>query len=356
MDILFSPYVSKRAQSNIKNYKYNGCDHSIIANHLMQPFWRYSVEYLPMWLAPNLITLIGFIFILASYITTSLYIPTISGEAPSWVYLFNALCIFVYQTMDALDGKQARRTGSSSGLGELFDHGCDAMTTFLVILTFQSSLQMGTNFFTLFTTMIILVAFYMTQWEQYHTDVMELGYIGVTEGQFSMITGHLITFVMGPAFWLNSFTLFGYQIHFNTFVIGFSVLGAFGTIFTNIQTVVKKGPKSFKGSILQIIPIVFITFTSLVWAYYSKINILGRIVLARICADEFTPFQIILLPLVLMLVNLSRGFELFNEWTFLVFYCAITIIVYFHFAYIVINNLCNVLGIHCFKLKLKKNS
>ncbi len=30
--------------------------------------------------------------------------------------------------MDAIDGKQARRTGSSSPLGELFDHGCDALS------------------------------------------------------------------------------------------------------------------------------------------------------------------------------------------------------------------------------------
>ena len=30
--------------------------------------------------------------------------------------------LFVYTSMDAIDGKQARRTGSSSPLGELFDH------------------------------------------------------------------------------------------------------------------------------------------------------------------------------------------------------------------------------------------
>lgn len=29
--------------------------------------------------------------------------------------------------MDAIDGKQARRTGTSSPLGEFFDHGCDAI-------------------------------------------------------------------------------------------------------------------------------------------------------------------------------------------------------------------------------------
>lgn len=31
--------------------------------------------------------------------------------------------MFAYQSLDAIDGKQARRTGTSGPLGELFDHG-----------------------------------------------------------------------------------------------------------------------------------------------------------------------------------------------------------------------------------------
>ncbi len=38
------------------------------------------------------------------------------------------LCLFAYQSLDAIDGKQARRTGSATPLGELFDHGCDALS------------------------------------------------------------------------------------------------------------------------------------------------------------------------------------------------------------------------------------
>jgi ethanolaminephosphotransferase len=51
------------------------------------------------------------------------YAPAMEGYAPTWVYLLNAFCIFMYQTLDAIDGKQARRTQQSSPLGELFDHG-----------------------------------------------------------------------------------------------------------------------------------------------------------------------------------------------------------------------------------------
>lgn len=53
---------------------------------------------------------------------------TVLLQASSWAYFQAALGVFLYQTLDATDGKQARRTGSSSPLGELLDHGCDAMS------------------------------------------------------------------------------------------------------------------------------------------------------------------------------------------------------------------------------------
>lgn len=46
---------------------------------------------------------------------------------------FTALGLFLYQSLDAIDGKQARRTKSSSPLGELFDHGCDSVSTGLFL-------------------------------------------------------------------------------------------------------------------------------------------------------------------------------------------------------------------------------
>lgn len=48
-------------------------------------------------------------------------------EAPRWVYLVTAASVVLYVNLDCIDGKQARRTKSSSPLGQLFDHGCDAL-------------------------------------------------------------------------------------------------------------------------------------------------------------------------------------------------------------------------------------
>lgn len=43
-----------------------------------------------------------------------------------------AVSIIIYQNLDNIDGKQARRTKSSSPLGMLFDHGSDAVSGFLL--------------------------------------------------------------------------------------------------------------------------------------------------------------------------------------------------------------------------------
>ena len=49
------------------------------------------------------------------------------------MFLSCALSVFIYQSLDAIDGKQARRTKTNNQLGELFDHGCDAVSNILLI-------------------------------------------------------------------------------------------------------------------------------------------------------------------------------------------------------------------------------
>lgn len=56
-------------------------------------------------------------------ITLLWYNPTLDQDCPGWVYLSWSIGLFLYQTFDACDGAQARRTRQSGPLGELFDHG-----------------------------------------------------------------------------------------------------------------------------------------------------------------------------------------------------------------------------------------
>ena len=93
----------------------------------LQRFWNFGVRFFPTWFAPNLMTTVGLVFALGAYGTLLWHSPDLDGSLPAWAAVACAAMLFVYQTMDGMDGKQARRTKSSSALGQLFDHGCDAI-------------------------------------------------------------------------------------------------------------------------------------------------------------------------------------------------------------------------------------
>lgn len=46
-----------------------------------------------------------------------------------------------------MDGKHARNTGNSSPLGLLVDHGCDALTTFLYMMSLANILKFSKKLF-----------------------------------------------------------------------------------------------------------------------------------------------------------------------------------------------------------------
>ena len=70
---------------------------------------------------------------------------------PPWVYASWSVGLFLYQTFDAVDGTQARRTHQSGPLGELFDHGVDACNTVLEVLLFAAAVNLGQSWYTVLT-------------------------------------------------------------------------------------------------------------------------------------------------------------------------------------------------------------
>lgn len=120
-----------------------------------------------------------------------------------------ALGLFVYQTLDAIDGKQARRTGSSNALGELFDHGCDSMSTIFVTLTGACTMGMGhLPYWMMFECFTASALFYLAHWQTYVTGQMRFGKFDVTEAQITMMLVMLISALFGTSFW--SWPLFGF--------------------------------------------------------------------------------------------------------------------------------------------------
>lgn len=185
----------------LEEHKYS-CMSVSLMDPLMQKWWCWLVEQCPLTLAPNLITITG----LAINIFTSLilvyYSPDAKQEVPRWACFLCAFGLFVYQSLDAIDGKQARRTGTSSPLGELFDHGCDSLSTVFVSLGVSCSVRLGTlPYWMFFQCMMAVTLFYCAHWQTYVSGTLRFGYIDVTEAQFGVMAIHMVSVILGPEFW-----------------------------------------------------------------------------------------------------------------------------------------------------------
>ena len=88
-------YLSEKALLGLKNYTYKSGDYSIM-DKVMTPFWNKAVEILPMWMAPNLVTLIGFSAIVAAACQYLPYDLSLTKGFEPWCYALSALSIFIY--------------------------------------------------------------------------------------------------------------------------------------------------------------------------------------------------------------------------------------------------------------------
>ena len=119
------PHVRASAArcAQVRSYKYTSPDDTLLESLILNRFWAFAVRaFVPEWIAPNLLTFVGFLHALAAYALLLAHSPALDGSAPPWVYVACAACLFVYQTMDGMDGKQARRIGAGGPLGEVVDH------------------------------------------------------------------------------------------------------------------------------------------------------------------------------------------------------------------------------------------
>jgi len=108
------------------------------------------------------------------------------------------IAAFLYIHFDALDGKQARRTGSSSPLGQLVDHGCDCINLIFMIFMFWSVFGLDIDKFLPIYASLCLAVFITATWEETHTGILCLGPInGPVEGTTILSIASIISAIFG---------------------------------------------------------------------------------------------------------------------------------------------------------------
>ncbi|XP_058081744.1 choline/ethanolaminephosphotransferase 1-like isoform X1 [Magnolia sinica] len=340
-----------------------------------------------------MITLTGFIFLLISALLGYIYSPRLDTAPPRWVHVAHGLLLFLYQTFDAVDGKQARRTNSSSPLGELFDHGCDALACAFESLAFGSTAMCGRN--TFWFWIISAVPFYFATWEHFFTNTLVLPEInGPTEGLMLIYMCHFFTAIVGAEWWAQDFRV---SIPFLSWIplipeiplygvvlfvmVLAGVLPTVGYNIYNVYQVVQARKGSMLLALAMLYPFLVLVGGVLIWSFLSPSDIMGtqphllivgtgfafgflvgRMILAHLCDEPKglkTGMCLSLLYLPLAIANaltasLNDGIPLVDETLVLLGYCAFTVSLYMHFATSVIHELTTALGIYCFRITRKE--
>lgn len=386
-------YIGAHGIESLKKYKYSGEDRSYMAKHVFQPFWSRFVTIFPLWMPPNMITLMGFLFVVASSFISYIYSPSFSTPSPKWVHFLHGLLLFLYQTFDAVDGKQARRTNSSSPLGELFDHGCDALSCAFEAMAFGSSVMSRKH--TIWFWLIATIPFYGATWEHFFTNTLILPEInGPTEGLMLIYMAHFFTAFVGASWWnlkfgevarfSRGFPFLADMVIYDFVIIAmllFAVLPTVSFNVFNVYKVVQRRKSSMLLALAMLYPFFLLIGGVAIWGWLSPSDILqtqphllmvgcgfafgymvGRMILAHLC-DEPKGLKtgmclsLLLLPLAIanaLSASLLGGEPVIAEVPMLLGFSLFTTALYMHFAVSVIHEITTALGIHCFKVGKKE--
>ncbi|KAF2234441.1 Choline/ethanolaminephosphotransferase [Viridothelium virens] len=386
--------LSHDALIHLKSYKYSSVDKSYISRYILKHYWNAFVNVLPLWLAPNTVTLLGFFFILGNVGLLAIYVPDLVGPGPQWIYFSFAFGLWMYSTMDNVDGKQARRTGTSSGLGELFDHGIDSLNCTLGSLLETAAMGYGPGTAGTFTALVPCLPMFFSTWETYHTHTLYLGYFnGPTEGLILACSIMIMSGIYGPQIWHSRIAdVLGYADFFGEYTIRdcwvplllFSFFAAhMPDCIYNVVTARRKSGLPIAPVFLEWTPMVIYTLGIGAWVYSPHSTLLqenhlmlvcltlslvfGRmttkIILAHLTRQPFPYFTAMLVPLLagallfnlpvlglkpITLLGLSRETtEYYYLWAFFLY----ANVVYFRWAYLVIRDICDFLDINCLTIK-----
>lgn len=409
----FGQYVSKAAAEQLLQYQYKGSDDSLLLKYVLNPVYARVVELFPTWLAPNVITLIGFSFTLMAHVLMYIYCPRLEGDAPPAVYIFNGLAVLAYHCFDNLDGRQARRTGSGSPLGLLCDHGCDALNTTVMMINFACTLQLGPSLNSALLWAVAALGFFAATLEEYYTGVLHLPSLNApNEGLWITAAAHIATAFLPSGWWTKPREmLIGFApniiVLYSMTAAGlFTLVGnaiAISKCTRNRRMLVLAKHKSGEDDGLsqaeressrlwvastRFVPLVLIGILLFVWVCWSPSDLLSRhprcvlwtfgiavsklvtgIMLAHLCDQEYHPLSrtiacvLILLGhgvlSIVFMPSMDKGTEglwATQESVLLFEMFGILSLSYIHLVYNVTYEMCAILKIHAFSIRKSKNA
>jgi len=389
-------YLGAKILAGFDTYKYSCKDTSPLSQYVMHPFWNQVVKLCPLWVAPNLLTLVGFMFCIGHFLLLTIYdydyrsgtappdishVPDVPGgiPVPGYIWVLVALFLFLSHTLDGIDGKQARRTGSSTPLGELFDHGLDSWATIFITGSVYSIFGRSEDHFSISPFRMYCVlwnvyfCFLTSHWEKYNTGVLYLpwGY------DFSMVGGfllYLITAVVGQSYWKILLPGNKYPGPFMEIMVYVGNMGiTFPVALYNIYISYKEGTgknRSFLEANRPLVSTILAFIVSIIWVLRSPNDILeldpramfyvSGTIFANICCkliiSQMSNTQCELFSAILLLysvVCLIGGFANLSKQNELILLYGLTAFVtlwHIHYGVCVVREMSQHFGIRAFSL------
>jgi ethanolaminephosphotransferase len=338
-----------------------------------------------------MVTLLGFLCIIANVGLQQVADPDLAGPGVRWVYYSYAAGVWAYSTLDNIDGKQARRTGTSSGLGELFDHGIDSLNCTLASVLEVSAMGLGSSPIGALTALVPCLPMFFSTWETYHTHTLYLGYFnGPTEGLLIAASIMVVSGVYGPQIWSRPIAdVAGYEAQLGTLTVrdcwAALLLAAF--FVAHLPGCVANVVRARRAHQLPVAP-VFLEWTPMLVFCGALVAWLGsphsmllrdnhlvllcltlsfvfgrmttKTILAHLTRQPFPYWTALLLPLVggAVMVHLPLfGFAPVSaevQLHYLRAYFVLALAVYGRWAYVVCNAICDYLEINCLTIPEEK--
>ncbi|KAH0477218.1 MAG: uncharacterized protein KVP18_000854 [Porospora cf. gigantea A] len=364
--------------SSIHEYTYKPGVYTPLDTWMSLNVWEPLVHYVPQWMAPNILTLVGFICTVGAFLCVAVPSPTLDMPIPRTCLLLVALFVFLYQTLDALDGKQARRMKCSSPLGTLFDHGCDIVTVTLLSVAGLGICQQG---LTGRSFMAVAVNTHLLQflflWYEFYFNVFmsNPGFTvtGVTEAQFSIILCALLAaFTRTDVFSLRltSWTPWGHVITLGNMIMDVVILNNIVSVVVYVCRVLFKVERS-KKLLATLQCSTFIGFVWVEWRFFKTTlidrhctpmlvyllitvvysTVLIRLLLASVAKRNFSVIQRPILPFVLLTLLISKlDFSDLMVDILILLDLGFQTLFFADFLVTAINDLCTELKISCFRI------
>lgn len=197
-------YLSKEALEKIVREpgKYAMEDTSVIA-HRLDVWWTYCASLVPARVSANAVTVGAAVPLVLCWLASVVCVwATGSERVPRWLMLCAAAAELFFQTMDAVDGKHARRLGTSSPLGDFLDHVMDSVSIMTTAYLVCSALELACLPLAYVCLVLVSLNFAVIHWESAKTLVMRLDNgSSITEAQLAFTALFLATAAAGPALW-----------------------------------------------------------------------------------------------------------------------------------------------------------